>query len=164
MQKSITEVLQDGLLSGLAGYALISIYFAVSNVVAGLPALHTIDALGTALFGGANPGRMIAYNGLHLAVFIVLGVIAAVLIREVELHPAFWYVLLFVGIAGFIFSYVVMTVVARQIAGLDAYSVVVGNLVAAVGVALVLLWRHPKMVRAVREFTAEDDKEYNPVT
>ena len=88
MQKSTTDVLQDGLLSGVAGYALISVYFALSNLVAGLPALHTIEALGEALFGGTNPGQMIAYNGLHLAVFLVLGVIAALLIREVELHPA----------------------------------------------------------------------------
>ena len=162
MQKSTTDVLQDGLLSGMAGYALISIYFALSNLIAGLPALHTIAALGEALFGGTNPGQMIAYNGLHLAVFLVLGAIAALLIREVELHPAFWYVLFFVSIAGFIFSYVVMTVIARQIAGLDAYSVAVGNLVAAIGMAFVLWRRHPGMVDAVRESTREDEQEYHP--
>lgn len=164
MKKGITDVLQDGILSGAAGYALISLYFAASNLVAGLPALHTVDALGTALFEGTNPGQMIAYNGVHLAVFIVLGVIASVLVREVELHPAFWYVLFFVAIAGFIFSYIVMTVVARRIAELDAYSVAVGNLVAGAGMAVVLLLRHPRMAGAVTDAAQEDDQEYHPAT
>ena len=164
MRKSTTDVLQDGLLSGLTGYALISVYFAASNLLAGLPALHTVKALGAALFGGTDPGQMIAYNGLHLAIFLALGVIAAVLVYEVELHPAFWYVSFFLTITGFIFGYVFMTVVAGRIAGLDAYSVVVGNVVALAGMGFVLLWRRPAMIRAVQNFANEDEQEYHPVT
>ena len=160
MKKSTASVLVDGLLSGLVGYALISVYFAMSNIVAGLPALDTIQNLGAALFGGTSPGLIIAYNGLHLGVFLVLGVVAAVLIHEVELHPAGWYALFFVASAGFIFSYVFMTVVAGRIAGLDAYSVAVGNLVALLGMGMLLFWRRPETVRAKRDFSQGEEHEY----
>jgi hypothetical protein len=154
MKRTTAEVWQDGLLSGLVGYALISLFFAVSNLIVGLPALATMESLGAALFGGRNPGHMVAYNGVHLIVFLILGGIASMLFRKIEVHPAFWYVLFFVAIAGFIFSYVLMMIVAGRIAGLDAYSVAVGNLIAAGGMAFFLFWRHPGMVRAVRKYSA----------
>ena len=160
MKKATVEVWQDGLFSGLVGYALISLYFAASNVVVGLPALHTVESLGAALFGGTNPGQMIAYNGLHFGVFVVLGVIAAALIHEVEMHPALWYVLFFVALAGFIVGYLFMTVVASRIAELDAYTVAVGNLVAALGMGLLLFWRRPGTVRAVRKYSEGEEGEY----
>jgi hypothetical protein len=160
MKRTTADVWQDGLISGGIGYALISVYFAVSNLVVGLPALDTVESLGAALFGGTNPGQMIAYNGLHLSVFLVLGLIAAVLIHEVELHPALWYLLFFVALAGFIFSYLFMAVVASRIAHLDAYTVAVGNLVAASGTALFLFLRHPGMLRAVRTYSQGEDGEH----
>lgn len=154
MKRTTAEVWQDGLLSGLIGYVLISLFFAVSNLIVGLPAFATMESLGAALFGGRNPGHTAAYNGVHLIVFLILGAIASMLFRKTEVHPAFWYVLFFVALAGFIFSYVLMMVVAGRIAGLDAYSVAVANLIAAGGMAFFLFWRHPGMVRAVREYSA----------
>ena len=160
MKKSTASVLMDGLLSGILGYAVISVYFAASNIVAGLPALDTIQRLGAGLLGGSDPGHMIAYNGLHLGVFLVLGSIAALLIHEVEMHPAWWYVLFLVAISGFIFSYVFMTVVAGRFAGLDAYSVAVGNLAALLAMGLLLFLRHPGASRAVRDYSQAEEREY----
>lgn len=159
MKSTIAEIWQDGLFSGLVGYAMISLFFAASNLVVGLPAFATMESLGAAVFGGSNPGQMIAYNGVHLVVFLILGMVAAWLFREVELHPAFWYVLFFVTITGFIFSYVLMMLVAGRIAGLDAYSVAVGNLIAAGGMGFFLFWRHPGIVRAVQEYSEDENGE-----
>ena len=160
MKKTTASVYLDGFFAGLTGYALISVYFAASNIVAGLPALDTISSLGAALFGGTSVGQMIAYNGLHLGVFLLLGLFAALLVHEVELHPAIWYVLFFVALAGFIFSYVFMTVVAKRIASLDAYSVAVGNLVAVIGMGVLLFVRRPGTVQAVRDYSQSEEGEY----
>ena len=162
MKKATSDVLQDGLVSGFIGYGLISLYYALLNLIGGKPAWLTAQVFGDALFPGSFPGQMIAYNGAHLAVFVVLGVIAAFLIMEVELHPAIWYVAMFVAIAGFIVTYSFMTVIAGEVAKIDPVTVVMGNVVAAVGMGAFLLLRHPGLARAVREQGEREEAEYHP--
>lgn len=162
MKKTTSDVLQDGLLSGFIGYGLISLYFALLNLLTGKPAWLTAQTFGDALFPGSFPGQMIAYNGAHLALFLVLGVIAAFLIKEVELHPAIWYVAMFVAIAGFILTYSFMTVIAGVVAKIDPVTVITGNVVAAAGMGAFLLLRHPGLARVVREQGEREEAEYHP--
>lgn len=161
MKKATSDVLQDGLISGFIGYGLISLYFALLNLIAGKPAWLTAQTFGDAFFAGSFPGQMIAYNGAHLAIFLVLGIIAALLIKEVELHPAIWYVAMFVAIAGFIGTYSFMTVIADAVAKIDPVTVITGNVVAAVGMGAFLALRHPRLAQAVREQGAREEAEYH---
>lgn len=160
MKRSTVDVFQDGAIGGFIGYGLISLYFAALNVLVGKPAWYTVEALGNGLFGNGNPGQMIAFNGLHLAIFLALGVVAAFMIQEIELHPAFWYVVFFASVAGFIVGYVFLTLVTDALADLSPFSVAFGNAVAGVGMGAYLFWRHPQMARAVHDETVREDQEY----
>ncbi|HET9439295.1 MAG TPA: hypothetical protein VFO52_03955 [Longimicrobiales bacterium] len=163
MKKNTLDAFQDGAISGFIGYLLLSIYFAVVNLAVGKPAWHTLEALGNALFGTGSPGPLIAYNGLHLAIFLVLGVAAAFLILEIERHPAFWYALFFVFVAGVMVGYILLITIAGPIAGVRPVSMVVGNAIAATGMGSYLFWRHPALTRIVHDEVERDDLEYHPV-
>lgn len=160
MRKTTAGILQDGAIGGFIAYGLISVYFALLNLLAGKSAWSTLEALSTGLFAGTNPGQMIAFNGVHLTVFILLGIIAAFMIQEVELHPAFWYVVFFTSIVGFMLGYVLLSLVAAALADLSPVTVAIGNVLAAVGMGIFLFWRHPQMSRAVREELEREEHEH----
>jgi hypothetical protein len=160
MKKTTIGVLRDGAIGGFIAYGLISVYFALLNVLAGKSPWSTLEALSTGLFAGTDPGQMIAFNGVHLIVFIVLGIIAAWMIQEVELHPAFWYVVFFISIVGFMLGYVLLSLVAATLANLSPLTVAIGNVFAAIGMGCFLFWRHPQMARAVRDELERDEHEH----
>lgn len=94
------RVLWEGLIAGVIGYAVVVLFFAVLNLIHGRSPFYTAALLGATLFYGLeNPadlrvwaGPVLAYNGVHLLVFLILGIIAAWLTSEAERGPAFWYI------------------------------------------------------------------------
>lgn len=161
MKKTTSDVLQDGLIGGFVGYGVASLYFALLNLLFGRPFWYTTQAFGEALFAGSFPGQAIAFNGVHLAVFLVLGLVAAFLVEETELHPVFWYFLLVVAVVGFVAGYLFTTVVAGRLVDLNPVAVAMGNVVAAVGIGAYLLLRHPALRRIVREQDQREEDEYH---
>lgn len=157
MKKSTLEVWQDGLISGVIGYASIAAYFAVLNLLDGRSPWFTLGTLGHAFFGSGSPGPLIAFNGLHLFVFLALGVVATFMIQEIEQHPAFWYAVFFVFVAGFIFGYLVLLVLTGALAGTSPLTLAFGNLIAALAMGLYLFWRHPGLLPAVRGEAERDE-------
>jgi hypothetical protein len=135
-------VLEDGAIGGFIAYSLISIYFAVLNVAAGKSPWHTLETLTSGLFSSTTTVQMIAFNSVHLIAFVVLGILAAFMIREVEFHPAFWHVVFFISIVGFMLGYVMLSLVTAALANLSPVTVALGNIFAAVGMATYLFVRH----------------------
>jgi hypothetical protein len=157
MKKNSADVLLDGAVAGVIGYAIISLYFAALNLLLGVSPWYTLETISHALFGPGSPGPLIAYNGLHLVVFLILGIAAAYMVREVELHPTFWYAVFFLFITAFVFGYLLLVVLSDALASLRPGTIAVGNAITALAMGGYLFWRHPKMVRRVRaEMTRED--------
>jgi hypothetical protein len=148
------KVYVDGLAAGLAGAVTLAVWFLVVDTVHGRPLL-TPSVLGTALFrageGLDSPELMptsfemvLGFTWVHVLVFLLIGLAASRLLALAERHPhvGFGVVLLFVFFeggylfaAGF-FAQPLLHALAWQ-------SVVVGNLLAAVAMAVVLWRRRP---------------------
>lgn len=148
----------EGFVAGLIGYATIVVFYAAGNLVGGEWIFHTPALLGSALLGRPvqdagpwlGPAPIFVYNGLHLLAFLAIGYTAAWLTREIEIHPAAWYVFFFVFIMMFMFSLVVVFAMAVPV--LDAFptgSVVWANLAAAIAMGLYLARRHRGLMEKV---------------
>jgi hypothetical protein len=147
----------DGLIAGIIGAAIIAIWFLFLDAVTRLP-LYTPTVLGTGFFVGAEGLTLdeevqvslkltLMYTGVHGLVFIVLGVIAAYffLLTEKKLNFVLLILLLFVILElGFVgTAFVLAELVLHE---LTWAMVLVGNFLAATGMASYLWLRQPKVV------------------
>ena len=147
----------DGLIAGIIGAAIIAIWFLFLDAVIRLP-FYTPSVLGEGFFLGgqdlaSTEGVQVSlkltlmYTGVHGLVFIVLGVIAAffLLLTRKKLNLGLWILLIFVilefGFVGtaFVFAEPVLHELAWPM-------VLIGNLLAAAGMACYLWLRHPNFV------------------
>ena len=150
MKRSTREILQGGLLSGAIGYAVVSLFHALTNALAGRPPWFTLEAMGTALFAGQGPGPLIAYNGIHLGLFLLIGLIASLLVEELELHPGLWYVIFFTLVTSFVVACALTVVLTGTIADVNPTAVAGGNLLAALAMGFFLYRTHPRLAGILR--------------
>jgi hypothetical protein len=150
----------EGLVAGLIGYLTVVVLFGVMNLAAGEDALRTASILGSALFFGARtaadavagPAPIIAYNGIHILVSLLIGLGAAWLIFQTEKNRPLWFIVFFVFLAGFIYSVVVMGVLAAELAHLLSWPVIVlANLAAGISAGGYLWWRHARLLTELSE-------------
>ena len=93
------EIVWEGLIAGLIGYATVAILVGAIDIVQGRSFFFTASMLGEATFYGltdpANvvvwPGAVFAYNGLHLIGFLFIGMSAAWLAYLAEKGAELWY-------------------------------------------------------------------------
>ena len=147
----------DGFIAGIIGAAIIAIWFLFLDAVTRLP-FYTPTVLGTALYLGPEvlpptDGMQVSlkltlmYTGVHGLVFIVLGEIAAYLLLLTAKKPnlRFGILLLFVilefGFVGtaFVFAEPVLHELAWPV-------VLLGNLLAAAGMAVYFWIRYPNFI------------------
>lgn len=158
MKPERSAALGQGLIAGMIGYSVFIVFFAVTNFIAGESIFRTAQVLGSALFSlgdAANPAApIIAYNGVHLLASLATGLIASFLVLEVDLHPNLWYIVMFIFMAGLLYSVAVGGIVANEIAGAVRWGeVVIVNLLAA-GLSGGYLWKsHPRLKDKVRRVT-----------
>ena len=153
------RVVREGFVAGLLGAAIVAVFFAVVNVFGGHSPFYTVDHLGRALVGtppagspGSAAGPALAYNGLHLLVFLLLGFALAWLTAKTEQHPAFWYLAFFGLVAAFIYDFFFLMMLAgRATGGLPWAQVAIGSFLAVVGMIGYLLRLHPGLRRAAGE-------------
>jgi hypothetical protein len=146
----------EGIIAGVIGATVIAAWFFILDLIQGRP-FHTPTVLGTALFSARNPlspeehlhpfSAVVMYTWVHLLVFAVIGVIASWLLNWVEKNPSlgFGTLLFFVF---FVFFFVVSSFIfASPILGALAWpTVLLGNLLAAGGMATYLWYRHPNLI------------------
>lgn len=164
MTPARARILTEGLIAGGIGYAVVALFFGVLDMVQGSSPFEVAAVLGSALFyaadtaaGGVAVGPVLAFNGLHLILFLALGVGVAWLVAEAEKYPMFWYPVFFVFLCGFVLTYLAVFVVASEIVGLLSWwSVGLANVLAAVAMGA-YLWRvHPRLRQELRDYTDDD--------
>jgi hypothetical protein len=147
-----TAVYAEGLLAGLIGAATLALWFLIIDVIQGRP-FYTPMVLGTALFRGAEAisanmpidGEVVlTFTWVHVLAFLVIGCAASRLLAVAEGNPAagFGIVLLFV-VFEFGFLLVCAWFAEPVLKALAWPAVLVGNLMAAVAMAVVFKRRHP---------------------
>jgi hypothetical protein len=155
------RIVREGFVAGLIGAGAVALWFLIVDAVNGRP-FFTPAMLGSAAFWGlfdpaqantlftSDPERVFAavvgYTMVHVVAFIVVGIIAAALVYEVELFPSTLFVMVvFFAIFEFGF-YIVVAVLAQPLLGALAWwNVAIGNAIAAMGMGYYLWTKHPKL-------------------
>jgi hypothetical protein len=166
------RVLAIGLAAGLIGYAAVVAVITTLNLAAGRSPWFTAALFGSALFYDLHdattlviaPAPVLAYNAVHLVVFVALGVTGSALVALAERYPAAHYLVLVLLLIVAFHTYGVVMLFARGLLGAETWwHIGIGTLVAAVAMALYYLHRYPLVVREARllpmgqtAFPAED--------
>ena len=152
----LSRLYQDGFVAGTIGAGSIALWFLILDLIKGRP-LFTPTVLGTALFKGVeglsampslpvSPGIVVWFTFVHWLVFSVLGCLASRLLGLAERNPnaGFGVLLLFVVFEfGFLAG---VTLFAQPVLHALAWpTVLIGNLLAAIGMGLYFWRRHPHM-------------------
>lgn len=142
------QVFGEGLFAGIIGYAAVALYFALENLLAGQSLFHTAEVLGAPLVAGVAPEQeavaaIFAYNGLHLLVFVAVGMVAAWLVTEMERHPLLWYLTFFALCMGFAYDLVLMLLMVGPSGEPGWLSILAANTLAAVAMGGYLWSVHP---------------------
>lgn len=165
MEKARAQILQEGLWTGLIGYLTVALVMGLIDVVRGHSFFYTAAVLGGALFGSGGevavtPEVVFPYNGVHLLVFLGLGMLLAFLVYEIELHLLIWYFVFFLALGLFFVSLFVVDALGRTGGpGVSWVSVFVANSLAAVAMGWYLRSRHRGLWRAMRD---RSDPEVDP--
>lgn len=145
--------LEQGITAGLIGFATIAGLFIVIDVVAGRPPFHTAALLGSALYGIEDPSLLsistrmvVAYSALHLAVFIVFGLLAVILAEVADRGRQLWFVALFffIFISFHLFA-AAQGIAAPMRASLPDALVWGAGMAASLTMAWYLIRSHPRM-------------------
>lgn len=155
MKHSRARIILDGVISGVAGAAVIAIWFLLLDAARGAPlqtpallAASLIPGLHNAAAAGTIPWALVAeYTALHFLTFIVIGVAGAFLIeaaaRDRALFPS---LLLFVFAFEVFFIAVVMLLGPSAVAVMPWWKVMIGNGLATAAMLAVFLWRQPLLL------------------
>jgi len=149
------RVLSEGLITGLVGCLTVVLFYGILNLVEGRSFFATAEHLGAGLVaagssGGAGP--VLAFNGLHVVVFLVIGVVAAWLVMQTERHPSFFVLALFIGVAGlFAVLAVFLSFAASTGIEIPIGTVLAANLAAGALMGAYLLKAHPKLWSEIRD-------------
>jgi hypothetical protein len=153
------STIREGAVTGVIGAVVLAVWYFITDAAAGTP-LHTPNMLGRMLFGaGLRPavgqidaGAVIGYTLIHFAVFILIGMGLALLvhlaIRETSLRMGVWIGLLLA--LGFFAGHVYMLGLASG-ERIAPWSVIVGSLLAVLGMAGYLWRAHPRLSRSFQE-------------
>jgi hypothetical protein len=148
---------REGVAAGLLGAGAVAALFLVRDLLLGVPFL-TPSVLGQVILQGARSpvmdrallGSALAYTGLHVAAFIVFGMVLAGLVRVATTQPQvrFALVMMFIFFEFFFAGVAYMFHEATQ-ALFPLGLVLVANLLAAAVMASYLWRHHPGLRRAV---------------
>lgn len=155
---SLVAVAEDGLFAGVIGALVVAVFFLVVDTLQGRP-LFTPSLLGTVLFtdtpaaqvAEVNIPMMFAYTGVHMILFLIAGLGAAIMVQQFEAHPAVGMVLVILFICFEVgFLALAWALMPGVIGALGAWLVAIANLLSAGAMALYLLWySHPGALRSL---------------
>jgi hypothetical protein len=149
------QSLWNSIYTGLIGYLAVSLFFLVLDPLLGRGLLYTPALLGSALFYGLSdpaalairPGPVIAYNGAHLVVFLVLGLVVGELTyASVRLRQQAWYLITMLAILVLGHLYVALWVLTEPVrSALPIWMLTVAGLVAVAAMVMCLLVIYPQL-------------------
>ena len=150
MNADRSSIWLDGLLAGALGYAAVVIVISIVDLALGHSLFHTPATFGRGLISSeseqVSAAPVLAYNGLHLLVFLAVGLLVSWLAYEVEMHPMIWYVAFFACISLFFLSVLFITAVTQPMSDvLPWWGILGANVVAAVVMGTYLAKRHPRL-------------------
>ena len=162
---SSTDLVWDGLFTGMIGALIVALWFFVLDLAQGRP-FYTPALLGTVLLhGGAAaasgpivaPLEIAAYTAFHFLSFLVVGYVLSWLMTLFERFPIVFFVILVVFVSlQFGFFAINVALGAELLGHLSAWSVVVANVLAAAGMAFYQWRRHPDALAKVERLWADD--------
>jgi len=160
-QRTWADLVYDAFYSGAIGGSVVALFFLIVDAIR-LEPLYTPSLMGSVLFGGADPatvmgvdlGMVAAYTVVHFVGFAALGILASLVVHEVELHarhhPAMALAVLFLMFEGS-FALLAEIFMPGVIVRVGAAYVALANLLAAAGMGVFFLashepraWRHIK--------------------
>jgi hypothetical protein len=155
---ALARVLREGLLAGVCAYAAVVLVVAIYDISLGYPLFHTPSLIGGFfLFGargaalGVDPAWVLAYNGTHLLVSLVSGVLAAFLVLESERLEGFWYVGFMAVLMGATWIIAMGGGLAVEVAQLVSWTTVVAATAAwFAGMLGYLAWAHGDDIQQFR--------------
>jgi hypothetical protein len=149
------SIVREGVVAGLIGAAIVAAWFLVLDAVVGR-LFFTPAALGSALFLGAEgvaavritAGPVLGYTVVHLAAFMMVGVLFAAAAVKAEAHRSVLMAIVLFFVASLTLVVGLMAIVATWIlVALTWWAIAIGNLLAAVAMAMYLRSRHPALAR-----------------
>ena len=156
-----SRILTQGMVAGGIGYLAVAAFMLAADLLQGHAAFHTPALLGNLFFYGLQdpsgsriwPGPVFAYNGLHLVLFLGLGLMMAWLADLSERGPQFWYIALTLYLV-VIFHMVAFAFGATQRLGpsFSPWIALGAGVFAAVAMATYLLRAHPALRRELRTY------------
>jgi hypothetical protein len=151
------HVLEEGVVAGLIGAAIVAIWFLAIDTIRGEP-LRTPQLLGTAFLGRSDPvAAVVSYTLVHGFAFLVFGVVASTLVAGAERQPAFVFFLVIVFTAFEVFSFGAIIIAAKwvldEVAG---WTIFVANLLAAGAMLAYFFRRHRALAQRLTDAWAED--------
>jgi len=149
------QVLWNSIYTGLIGYLAVAVFLIVLDPLLGRGFLYTPALLGSALFHGLadpaaltiQPGPIIAYNGAHLVVFLVLGLVVGELTyASVRLRQQMWYLVTMLVILVLGHLYVAVWVLTQPVrSALPVWMITAAGLVAVAAMVTCLLMIYPQL-------------------
>jgi hypothetical protein len=147
---------REGISAGLLGASAVAVWFLVLDILKGKP-LITPSVLGEViLLRNATPSldvvntrAVIGYTALHLAVFMILGILVAKLVSLSEHHGIWRFALLMLFVVFEVFFYWLVQLGFTATSGLfPLWAVLVANTLAALVMGWWLYRRHPALKAA----------------
>lgn len=162
---STSDMVLDGLFTGMIGALAVALWFLILDTAFGRP-LYTPALLGTVLLHGATaaaapitiaPLEIAAYTAFHFIVFIVVGLTLSWLFTLFERFPIMFFVILVLFLClqvGFFFLNLALG--TGLMGKLSPWSVIVGNILAAAGMAAYLWRRHPSVIPGIERLWEDE--------
>lgn len=161
-----SDMLLDGLFTGMIGALAVAVWFLILDVAAGRP-LYTPALLGAWLMHGAQAGavavqvaplEVATYTAFHFVAFVTVGIVFSWMMTLFEKFPIMFFVLLVLFVSLMVGFFGLDIVLGAQLTGkLQAWTIVIANLLAAAGMALYQWKRHPRALKRVEKLWQDED-------
>jgi len=156
---SRTTLVTQGVLAGLIGYATLAMIVAAFDAARGRSPFHSAAVLGAFLFYNIDvpsqvqvlPAYVLAYNGAHLLVFLLMGLIGTALATVADRGRHLWFLsLFFFFFVAFHAIGALQGVTMNVRSELSATVIWIAGVSAAVAMGAYLSGVHPRMRRPQR--------------
>jgi hypothetical protein len=162
---SLTDILLDGMFTGMIGALVVAIWFLILDTLAGRP-LYTPSLLGQVLLNvRAEPSAAVtiaplpiaAYTAFHFVAFIAVGILFSWSMNLFERFPIMFFVLLVSFLCLQVGVFALDAVLgSRMIGRLQPWSVIVANLLASAAMAVYQWKQHPSVIKNIDKLWTDD--------